>query len=210
MLVHQVGVVKKMHAENTIVIATHNPGKFKELSKRLSPFVPTCSLNDLGITQDVEETGVTFEENAALKARHYADQTKMITLSDDGGLCIDALYGAPGVYSSRVAGKGATDEQKIAKVLELMEQVPDEKRTASFNVVLAIAFPKDGVKYYKGILSGTITREARGALVKGLPYKTIFFLPEYGKTLAELDEQGIKFTDHRDKAIAALLEDLKG
>ncbi|HEX2978435.1 MAG TPA: non-canonical purine NTP pyrophosphatase [Candidatus Babeliales bacterium] len=188
----------------TLLIATRNPGKFHKISRRLSDHVRVVSLNELGIEDDVEETGATYEENAALKAYHYAERFNMLTLADDGGLRIDALQGAPGLYSARFAGKGATDEQKIEKILTLMEHVPDNQRSAAFNVVLALAKPNGEISYYHGELNGVITRKPRGKLLRGMPYRTIFFVPEYGKTLAEIDALNIKITDHRDKAIGKL------
>ncbi|OQA36475.1 MAG: dITP/XTP pyrophosphatase [Candidatus Dependentiae bacterium ADurb.Bin331] len=197
-----------MYKEKKIVIATHNPGKAEELALRLAPFISTVSLTDLGITHDVEETGTTFEENVLLKANYYTEASKMLTIADDGGLCIDALNGAPGVYSSRFAGKGARDEDKIAKVLEVMKHVPADKRTASFEVILALGIPGEQPKLYYGTLPGVITFEPAGSLVPGLPYKTIFYVPEFGKTLAELEDHRITYFGHRDQAIAKLVADL--
>lgn len=198
-----------MFQEKKIVVATHNPGKAQEFVIRLAPYISTVLLADLGITHDVEETGTTFEENVLLKVNYYTVATKMPTLADDGGLCIDVLNGAPGVYSSRFAGKGARDEDKIAKVLECMKEVPENKRTASFHVILALGIPGKEPKLYYGKLPGIITFEPRGPLVPGLPYKTIFYVQEFGKTLAELDNEQIKYFGHRDQAIAKLVADLE-
>ncbi|MBI2775344.1 non-canonical purine NTP pyrophosphatase [Candidatus Dependentiae bacterium] len=192
-----------------LLIATNNPGKFHELSSRISKFLPTTSLKEVGITDDVEEIGLTFEENAGIKARFFAERAHMMTLADDSGLCIDALHGAPGIYSKRFAGENATDEQRIAKALELMKDIPEGKRTASFVAALAVAHLDGTIHYYRGTLDGFISREQKGKLIPGLPYKTIFFLPEYGKTLAELDEENISYVCLRDKAIEKLLADLK-
>jgi XTP/dITP diphosphohydrolase len=193
---------------SSLLIATHNPGKFHELSQRLSGHLNLVSLNELNIADEAEETGSTYEENAAIKAKYYARRSGMSALSDDSGLSIDALHGAPGIYSKRFAGDHATDEQRVQKVLECMKDVPDGQRMATFEAVLAIAEFDGSVRYYNGTLSGIITREPNGKLIPGLPYKTIFFLPEYGKTVAELDEQNISYTCHRDKAVAKLVTDL--
>jgi XTP/dITP diphosphohydrolase len=193
----------------TLLIATHNPGKFHELSSHISKHFPIISLKEIGITSDTAESGLTFQENAALKAHFFAKRSHMMTLADDSGLCINALGGAPGIFSKRFAGENATDEQRIAKVLDLMRDIPNGQRTAFFATVLAVAFPNGAINYYEGTLKGTISRESQGKLISGLPYKTIFFLPEFGKTLAELDEQKIPYECHRDKAIETLIAEFK-
>lgn len=190
-----------------LLIATHNPGKFNLFKKHLSGTdYQLCSLRDLDITYDVPETGTTFEANAGLKAREYMQLSGLPTLADDGGIEVDALDGQPGVYSARYAGQDATDAQKVAFLLEKLQGVPLEKRTARFRVVLAFAQPGKDIKLFDGTMEGFISQEPRGKPQKGLPYRQIFIPAGYNKTFDELDEQGITdYISHRQKAVQAFL-----
>ena len=131
-----------------LLVATHNRGKLQEFRTLLggAPF-DLVSLPDLGVTGDVEETGSTLEENAALKARTYASMTGVATLADDSGLEVDALGGEPGVRSSRYAGDNATDAQRIDFLLSRLGDIPEDRWTARFRCVLAIAWPHDAPEY---------------------------------------------------------------
>lgn len=194
---------------STILVATHNPGKLQELKKILEQKSYTLvSLSDVHITHVTPETGTTFRENALLKARNYAQLSLLPTIADDGGLSIDALGGAPGVYSARYAGPDATDEEKVAFILDKMRSIPTDQRHAQFIGVIALVTSQGYEQVYQASIDGFITAEPRGKLVKGLPYRQIFLLPEYGKTMAELDEMGIAYESHRSKSLALLLKSL--
>lgn len=194
-----------------LLVATHNKGKFAEF-KRMLAAIPyqIISLDDLDIALDVEETGTTYEENAALKAETYAKLSGMLTLADDGGLEIDALGGEPGVYSSRYAGPGKTDEQKVQFVLDKLKDVPEGKRQARFVVVLALATPDGQTSFFEGVIDGVISLKPLGKPIAQLPYRQIFVLDGYGKTLDELDEEGVSFITHRHKALEKLKQKLLG
>ena len=144
---------------------------------------------------DVEETGVTFEENAILKAETVANLLGKIVIADDSGLEIDALDGAPGVYSARYAGVEKSDEDNIDKVLkELLETVPEEERTARFRCVLAVAGPGIETETFSGSCEGVINPERQGT--NGFGYDPIFYVPEKERTMAELspEEKSANFT----------------
>ena len=190
-----------------LLIATRNPGKFQELTALLAdcPFT-AVSLTEAGIDLDVAETGSTFEENASLKAATYARMSGLIALADDSGLEVDALGGEPGVLSSRYAGDGATDAQRIAYLLKKLDNIPGEELSARFRCVIAVASPGKRVDLYAGECYGMIVRKPRGA--NGFGYDPIFLLPDLGKTMAELEPDEKNRISHRAtaarKAAAAL------
>lgn len=196
---------------NKLLIATHNIGKFNLFKDYLAHTAhDLLSLDDCGITYDVPETGSTFEENARIKAEAYMKLTGLPTLSDDGGIEIDALNGEPGVYSSRYAGPDATDKQKVLFLLEKMQHVPQSERTGRFVVVLALALPGQEIVTFKGVMEGTISFEPRGILRKGLPYRQIFIPSEFEYTLDELDDMGVKgYISHRKKALESVINYLQ-
>ena len=140
---------------------------------------------------DVVEDGVTCEANAVKKARAIAEFTGLPAVADDTGLEVDALGGRPGVYAARYAGEGATYEDNCQKLLQELAGVPRERRTARFLTVAAIALPSDEVKVAQGLLDGVIAEEASGTL--GFGYDSLFFVPELGKTLAQLS------ADHKNR-----------
>lgn len=180
-----------------LLVATKNPGKAREVAQILagSPY-EIVTLADYPDAPEVEETGATFVENAVLKARAYADLTGMLTMADDSGLEVDALDGAPGVYSSRFA---PTDSERIARLLELLRDVPDELRTARFRCAIAIVWPDGRVDTCEGKVEGTITHEPRGS--NGFGYDPIFFVPELAKHFAELDSGEKNAISHRGRAL---------
>lgn len=199
-----------MNITKKLLIATHNKAKLQEFEKLLHALpYRLFSLDDVKIMHDVEEMGTTFEQNAVLKAVEYARMAHMLALADDGGLEIDALNGQPGVYSSRYAGQGATDEQKVDYILKKMSNIPSESRQAQFTGVIALASPDGQVEIYEGTLKGVIATEPRGKLVAGFPYRQIFLLPEFGKTLSELDQEGIVYASHRQRALQEFLRNKK-
>lgn len=189
-----------------LLLATTNPGKIRELKKILGD--EGFELTGLGEweTQEELETGSTFAENALLKARYYYRVSGMPTIADDSGLAVDALNGAPGVYSARFAGANATDEERNRKLLEEMKEVADEKRGAEFVCVAALVW-EGGEKIFTGTARGRLTREPRGA--GGFGYDPLFFYEPFGKTFAELTHQEKTAVSHRGKAFQQLAEWIK-
>ena len=183
----------------TILLATNNPGKARELSSLIGgerwKFTTPA---DQGIELDVEENGITFEQNAVLKARAFTKVSQLITLADDSGLEVDALDGAPGVYSARYAGPEATDDDRNRYLLSELSDVPDDRRQARFRCVIAIAFPDGDTVMCKGECSGIIARAPRGD--NGFGYDPIFYLPQFNKTMAELTMEQKNEISHRGKA----------
>ncbi|HSU79413.1 MAG TPA: XTP/dITP diphosphatase [Candidatus Angelobacter sp.] len=186
-----------------LLIATTNQGKLREFNQLFKEFsLEIMSLQDFPTAPDVEETGTTFSENARLKAETLAALTQLPTLADDSGLMVDALEGAPGVYSARYAGEAKNDQANIEKVLHEMKDVPDEARTASFVCVLALAIPGKATRYLEGKLPGVITKEPIGD--HGFGYDPIFYVPDLNNTLAELSSEQKNAISHRAKAMEHL------
>ena len=182
-----------------LLIATGNHGKVREFTELLGglPF-KLVSLSDAGITETVEETGVTFEENAMLKARHYATCSGMLTLADDSGLVVDALDGRPGVLSARYGGKELSDFQRVELLLEELAKVPWEKRTARFQCVIALAWPLGSIRTVVGLVEGVIQYNPEGS--NGFGYDPIFHLPDRGCTTAQLSTSEKNLISHRGRA----------
>ncbi|MCX7911920.1 MAG: XTP/dITP diphosphatase [Dehalococcoidales bacterium] len=191
-----------------LLIATNNQGKLHEYRSLLSdvPFT-LVSPAELGLDIAVAETGTTFEENARLKALALADACGLLTLADDSGLEVDALGGAPGVYSARYAGEHATDRERISLLLERLRGIPEDKRTARFVCVIAIAAPDGKVALFRGECTGTIAGEPKGS--GGFGYDPVFYLPELGRTMAELSPGEKNRLSHRARAAAKAREYLK-
>ncbi|MDF7660319.1 XTP/dITP diphosphatase [Erwiniaceae bacterium L1_54_6] len=192
-----------------VVLATGNPGKVRELADLLSAFgLDIVAQTELGV-ESAEETGLTFIENAILKARHAAQITGLPAIADDSGLAVDALGGAPGIYSARYAGLEASDQQNLEKLLVALENVADGERQAQFHCVLVYvrhaADPTPLV--FHGSWAGEITRAAAGQ--GGFGYDPIFFVPELGKTAAELSKDEKRAVSHRGKALTLLLDAMR-
>lgn len=188
---------------NKVLIASNNQGKIKEIKALLADFqVEVCSLKDLNIDIDVDETGATFRENAALKAETLCKKTRMITIADDSGLVVDALNGAPGIYSARYAGLEKNSEKNIDKLLAELLDVPDEKRTARFICVLALSIPGRPTRFAEGRCEGLITRERRGQ--SGFGYDPVFYVPEKKFTMAEMGAEEKNKISHRAGALKVL------
>ncbi|MDN5344566.1 MAG: XTP/dITP diphosphohydrolase [Clostridia bacterium] len=186
-----------------IVIATHNPGKareFQELLQGLNLVIRT--LQDFPACQLPPETGSTFAENATLKARTVAEFTGLPALGDDSGLEVDFLNGAPGVYSARFAGEPANDRRNNTKLLHLLEAVPWGQRTARFRCALVLALPGGPQYLAEGTVEGWIAFEPRGE--HGFGYDPLFYLPDLGRTMAELGEEGKNRLSHRARAVQNL------
>lgn len=191
-----------------IVIATHNPGKVTEYAQLMSELpVQAISLDEAGITMSVDETGSSFEENARLKAVGYAQASGLLTLADDSGLEVDALGGEPGINSARYSGPDANDRDRYNLVLRKLEGVPPDQRAARFRCVLALAAPGSEVYIGEGVVEGMIASAPRGEF--GFGYDPIFFLPEYGATMAELRSTFKNVISHRARAFQAILPRLQ-
>lgn len=187
-----------------LVVATTNSGKALEIAVVLCDLpVDVVSLRDYPGYPDVPETGSTFAENAIIKASHASKFTGELTLADDSGLVVDALDGQPGVYSSRFAGEGATDEDRNARILSLLKDVPEEKRTARFISAIAIA-DGDNVQAVEGTCEGCISLEPHGT--GGFGYDPIFYVPMLRKTMAELTRNEKNAISHRGRALAKARE----
>ncbi|PHM33513.1 XTP/dITP diphosphatase [Xenorhabdus innexi] len=189
-----------------VVLATGNAGKVRELAGLLADFgLDIVAQTELGV-DSADETGLTFIENAILKARHAAAVTGLPAIADDSGLSVDALGGAPGIYSARYAGADASDQDNLEKLLEAMGDIPDEQRQAQFNCVLVyLRHAEDPTPLvFHGRWSGVITREAVGN--GGFGYDPIFFVPEFGCTAAELSREQKSAVSHRGQALKMLLE----
>lgn len=182
-----------------MLLATNNKGKIREYRTLLEglPYI-LVTPPEIGITGDVEEIGKSLEENARIKALSYAARSGLLTLADDSGLEVDALGGAPGPLSARYAGEAASDSDKVNYLLSRLKDIPWEKRTARFRCVIAIARPGGEVVFCQGERRGIINFEPRGQA--GFGYDPIFYLPELGKTMAELPPEIKNQVSHRGEA----------
>lgn len=185
-----------------ITLGTGNPAKVKEWSNLLSGKFKVVSVNDLGNFEDPKETGETFVENARQKAMHYAELTKDFVLSEDGGYEIDALAGAPGVKSRRIlpGDKEGTDDELIYHVLKKVEGLPEEKRGVSLTCAAALISPDGEVLFEdKESLRGIIANKIGPVIIEGYPFRSIHYLPEAGKTYAELSGEEYDRHNHKKK-----------
>lgn len=192
-----------------VVLATGNAGKVRELADLLGDFgLDVVAQTELGV-ESAEETGLTFIENAILKARHASQVTGLPAIADDSGLAVDVLGGAPGIYSARYAGVDASDQQNLEKLLATLKDVPDDLRKARFHCVLVyMRHAEDPTPLVcHGCWEGQITREAAGQ--GGFGYDPIFFVPSEGKTAAELTRDEKRAISHRGRALKLLLEAMK-
>jgi len=183
-----------------IIFATGNEDKMKEIRMILAdPDYEIVSMKEAGIDIEIIEDGETFEENALIKANAIAKECGELVLADDSGLEIDYFDKAPGVYSARYLGEDTPYEIKNRIILERLEGVPDEKRTARFVCVIAAAFPDGTTKTVRGTIEGRIGYEIKGE--HGFGYDPIFYLPEYGCTSAEISPEEKNRISHRGKAL---------
>jgi XTP/dITP diphosphohydrolase len=201
-----------MHEPVRLLVATRNPGKLSEYEELLAGLpVELTYLESEGIAEDVEETGSSFAENAVLKARRYALISGLLTLADDSGLEVDALGGEPGVHSARYAGPGATDEDRYRLLLDRMRDVPPGERSARFRCVIAVAEPEGETYTVDGVCEGVIAYSPEGEF--GFGYDPVFYMPERGKTMAQLPPEEKNLVSHRARAAQAIrpvLESLIG
>ena len=161
--------------------------------------VPVLSMKEAGITAEIVEDGKTFEENADIKARTIMELTGDVVLADDSGLEIDWLNGEPGIYSARYMGEGTSYDIKNSHLIQLLDGVPQEQRTARFVCVISAAFPDGRILHGRGTIEGIIGYEIKGE--NGFGYDPIFYLPEYGCTTAELPPEKKNELSHRGKAL---------
>lgn len=191
-----------------IVLATHNAGKIREFQKAFSEIgwdaVPVAEIADVS---EPEETGTTFEENALLKARYYAKAVNYPVLSDDSGIIADALGDRPGIYSARYAGVHGNDEANNRKLVKDLKPYKGEDRKGRYLCVVALAWPDGKEMTAEGTCEGIIRDFYQGK--GGFGYDPLFYLPSYGKTMAELPIEEKNKISHRGRALRALLEKLK-
>jgi XTP/dITP diphosphohydrolase len=198
-----------MISVNRVVLASNNKGKVRELSELLAGLhfevLPQAQFN----VSDADETGLTFVENAIIKARHAARLTGLPTIADDSGIEVDALNGAPGIYSARYAGKGATDADNNRKLLEALRDVPDRERTARYQcVIVYLRHALDPTPIIcQGTWEGSILREPRGH--GGFGYDPLFWVPTHGCSGGELEPAEKNRISHRGQALRKLLDALR-
>lgn len=196
--------------KSRIIFATGNAGKIKEIKEILSDLdMEVVSMKEAGISVDVEENGATYEENALIKARAVAlcAGESDIVMADDSGLEIDYLNKEPGIYSARYLGEDTSYRIKNQNLIDRLEGVPDEKRTARFVCAIAAVLPGGKELTTRGAIEGRIGYEERGE--GGFGYDPIFYVPEFGKSTAELSEEEKNAVSHRGRALRAMKEELR-
>ena len=191
-----------------MLIATNNSGKVDEYRRLLGclPAELTTPSNE-GVTEEPEESGDTFEENALIKARFYSEATDLPALADDSGIEVDALNGEPGVRSARYGGLPASDDDRNKLLLSNMSNVPWEKRTARFICVVAMVWPGDREETFQGACQGYVAFEPRGQ--EGFGYDPLFYYPNFGKTFGQVDAEAKDGVSHRGIAARKAVQRLK-
>ena len=190
-----------------IVIATHNRDKLKEIQREIGGFKwNVVSLDEFPEIEEIIEDGKTLEENALIKAREVFKKTGLPTISDDTGLEVDALDGAPGVYTARYAGENCSYEDNVDKIIKDMHRVPMPNRGAIFKTVMVFKDENEEL-IVEGIVKGIISREARGE--DGFGYDPVFYVPENNKTFAEMTMNEKNKISHRGNALRNLIDELK-
>ena len=198
-----------MTNELKLIIATSNKDKVREISEILkdTPF-KAVSMHEEGLDPDIIEDGKTFEENALIKARAvHSLAHDCYVMADDSGLCIDALDGAPGIYSARFCGEDSTYPEKFKKIFEMLKDVPEEKRTAKFVCSIAVVKPDGSEFTVRGEVCGVLHETPAGD--GGFGYDPIFFVPEFGMTTAQMTKEQKNTISHRGKALRAMAEKLR-
>lgn len=194
--------------QNRIVFATGNAGKIKEVQAILADLgMEVVSMKDAGIQLDIEEDGKTYEENALIKARAVAAHTDAIVMADDSGLEIDYLNKEPGIYSARYMGEDTSYAIKNQNLIDRLEGVPDEQRTARFVCAIAAVLPDGRELTTRGVIEGQIGYEEAGE--NGFGYDPIFYVPQFGKTTAQLTPDEKNQVSHRGRALELMKEELK-
>ena len=190
-----------------IIIATGNENKVREIRQILSGLSDkVISMKEAGISCDIEENGETFAENALIKARAVAAHCDGVVIADDSGLCVDAMGGAPGVYSARFMGEETPYSEKNAAIIETLSGLEGQDRSARFVCAMAGVLPNGEEFVVEGVMEGQIAKESAGE--NGFGYDPIFFLPEYGKTSAEIAPEEKNRISHRGKALRGIREEL--
>ena len=195
--------------EFKLILATSNKDKAREIAEILegTPFVVT-TMKEEGFDPDIVEDGKTFEENALIKARTVHALAKgAYVMADDSGLCIDALDGAPGIYSARFCGEDSTYPEKFAKIFEMLKDVPEEKRTAKFVCSIAVVRPDGSEFTVRGEICGVLHEKPMGD--GGFGYDPIFYVPEFGMTTAQMTKEQKNSISHRGKASRAMADILR-
>lgn len=190
-----------------LIFATGNADKMKEIRMILGDCdYDIISMKEAGIKIDIDENGTTFEENAIIKAKAIMEATGCLTLADDSGLEVDALNKEPGVYSARYMGENTSYDIKNQSILDRLQGVTGSDRSARFVCVIAAAFPDGRIITRRGTIEGVIADKPCGD--EGFGYDPIFFVPELGKTTAQLDPREKNLISHRGKALTAIREEL--
>ncbi|MBE6017757.1 MAG: XTP/dITP diphosphatase [Lachnospiraceae bacterium] len=191
-----------------IIMATGNSNKVREIREMLDGSdLNIISMKDAGIDVEIIEDGLTFEDNARIKAETVRDACGKIVIADDSGLEIDFLGGEPGIHSSRFMGEDTSYDIKNAALLEKLDGVPDEKRSARFICAMAIAYPDRKTSVFRGVFEGRIAYKSAGE--NGFGYDPIFYLPERGCTSAELLPEEKNSISHRGQALKMAVEELQ-
>lgn len=189
------------------IIATGNKDKVREINEILAGTeFEAVSMKEAGFNPEIIEDGSTFEENALIKAKAVHALCNEYVMADDSGLCIDALDGAPGIYSARFCGEDSTYPEKFAKINEMLEGMPDEKRTAHFTCAIAVVRPDGSSFTVEEYFNGVLLKEPQGE--NGFGYDPIFFVPEYNMTSAEMSIDLKNSMSHRGKALRLMVEKL--
>lgn len=190
-----------------IVIATGNKDKVREINEILKGTeFDAVSMKEIGIDPEIIEDADSFEGNALIKARTVHELTKEYVMADDSGLCIDALNGAPGIYSARFCGEESTYEEKFKKIFEMLKDVPEEKRTAQFVCAIAVVRPDGSSFTVRGECHGILHEKPMGE--GGFGYDPIFYVPEFGMTTAQMTKDQKNSISHRGKALRAMVDKL--
>lgn len=190
-----------------IVIATGNKDKVREINEILKGTdFDAVSMKEIGIDPEIIEDADTFEGNALIKAKTVHELTGDYVMADDSGLCIDALNGAPGIYSSRFCGEDSTYEEKFKKIFEMLKDVPEEERTAKFVCAIAVVRPDGSSFTVRGECYGVLHEKPMGE--GGFGYDPIFYVPEFGMTTAQMTKDQKNSISHRGKALRAMVDKL--
>ena len=194
-------------AKMNLIVATGNEDKVREINEILkgSDFV-AISMKSLGINPEIDENADSFEGNALIKVRTVHSITQDYVMADDSGLCIDALNGAPGIFSARFCGENSTYEDKFKKIFDLLKDVPAEKRTAQFVCAIAVVKPDGSEFTVRGTVDGILVETPQGN--NGFGYDPIFYVPEYEMTTAQMDPELKNKISHRGKALNQMVAKL--
>ena len=190
-----------------LIVASNNANKLREFREILGEQFDIVSMREAGIDADIEENGTTFEENALIKANYVMNAGNSAAIADDSGLEVDALGGAPGVYSARYAGEDATDDDRIAKLLSELQDVPEGRRGAHFVSAICCAFPDGSELCAEGICNGVIGHEKQGE--NGFGYDPLFYYEPLKKTFAQLTPEEKNSVSHRRRALESLCDKLR-